>query len=510
MDAAGSAGGGVVRGIGVIRTTRKSRGTRWHRAACRTGHFETRSTNKCVAPYGRPVSLGKRFHDDAMVTTAVFLDTNIHLHYQPVEAIDWCTELKVPRVDVIVPPVVIRELNKHKDSSQDRRLKQRATTVLRSLFSRFEGSASSTPRATVRPDVDVVFEPSDARIDFEAHRLSPLIQDDHLLASVLQFRQDHPEAPIILVAADYGLIMKACAHNIDARLLSDRWKKPEDVDHLEARNKELEAEVRRLSEKIPHLKLTFHDGASFVRVSLPKPFQPAPENIITELDHIKRKYPKMIDPTSQPSSVIDFNQISPEQIAQYNQKLDQFYADYDRYLHAKGGWGNHMRRTVALQMLLVNDGSVPAQDIDIILHFPDGFALYNAATLPGPPREPKPPGKPRSPLDSLHAASLSRVLDPVGRLPEFWQMPVVPPHHNVSEPEIRRTNSYEVTIQVERVKHGLPEALDPLFVAFDSFDGAASFQITYTLHAENLPSKATGELHVKVEHELPEDQGANG
>jgi hypothetical protein len=44
---------------------------------------------------------------------------------------------------------------------------------------------------------------------------------------------------------------------------------------------------------------------------------------------------------------------------------------------------------------------------------------------------------------------------------------------NVSDPIIKKTNSYEVSYDVQRLKQHMNEPCDPLYVAFDSLQQAA-------------------------------------
>jgi len=72
---------------------------------------------------------------------------------------------------------------------------------------------------------------------------------------------------------------------------------------------------------------------------------------------------------------------------------------------------------------------------------------------------------------------------------------------NVSLRGIQRTNSYEVTFRVEKLKHSLSEDLDPLVVFFHDRQSARSFNFAYRLHAENIPKVTEGRLHVVVDLE---------
>ena len=73
------------------------------------------------------------------------------------------------------------------------------------------------------------------------------------------------------------------------------------------------------------------------------------------------------------------------------------------------------------------------------------------------------------------------------------------PPGNVSSLSIKKSNSYDVTASIRRVKHGTQEALPGIFLQFASYDAARSFQVEYTIRAANLPDSAEGVMNVVVE-----------
>lgn len=98
------------------------------------------------------------------------------------------------------------------------------------------------------------------------------------------------------------------------------------------------------------------------------------------------------------------------------------------------------------------------------------------------------------------------MLDSVG-VPRDWYDNVIVPRmpdrpadeENVSAPIIiRQASGYEVQFNVRRLKHGLRLSADPLYVKFESFDGARSFHLEYEMLADNVPKPVTGKLHVII------------
>ncbi len=65
----------------------------------------------------------------------ILLDTNIYLHYKDFEQIDWATIVNDKEFAIVVPYIVIREIDKHKDG-QKGKIKSRAKAVS-SKFGRY-------------------------------------------------------------------------------------------------------------------------------------------------------------------------------------------------------------------------------------------------------------------------------------------------------------------------------------------------------------------------------------
>jgi hypothetical protein len=68
--------------------------------------------------------------------------------------------------------------------------------------------------------------------------------------------------------------------------------------------------------------------------------------------------------------------VDPESIKKYNEGLDSFFTGYERYLRKLAEFYAWESRTAAINLVLLNEGSKPADDVDIFMHFPDGFELF--------------------------------------------------------------------------------------------------------------------------------------
>ena len=67
-----------------------------------------------------------------------------------------------------------------------------------------------------------------------------------------------------------------------------------------------------------------------------------------------------------------------------------------------------------------------------------------------------------------------------------------------SGPHIKKTNSYDVSYNAQKLKHGLLRKLDHLYILFESFKKSKSFKISYSILADNLPESSEGSLSIVI------------
>lgn len=440
----------------------------------------------------------------------VFLDTNIFLHYRPFDQIIWTDILKVSELTIVIPPIIIRELNKQKELNPRPRIKNRASKVLKKLSSLF----TSASQVNIRLGVKVCFEDRDPIIDFKKLQLNQEIQDDHLIASIIMFRSEMPEADIVLVTSDTGLILigKARRHNIQVIQLPNILKLHEEPDQDQIRIRELEKKVHNLELKSPKVSLVFPNGSQRATFVLINPIEVTEDKIVEKIESIKQKYPKMEQSKQvselhgQPASILKTiadiaaysgNILSSEDIDRYNKELDEFYQAYSEYIQKGILYENLRCRTIKLSICIINDGTAPAEDVDVLLHFPNGFEIMDTQNFPGEPKPPDPPDTPRTQMQRMiEATRMPTEYFPsiISNIPNGILAP-----RNISTPNIKKTGSYDVEFNIQRIKHKLQETFDPLYILFDSFEAVQSFQINYRLLAANIPEEVTGRLHVIIE-----------
>ena len=133
-----------------------------------------------------------------------FLDTNIFLEFRPLKDIPWCKELNTTEISLVVTSVVMRELDKHKSSS-NRRKSKRAKDALR-----FLENADVKDISEISKNVSLCFvrhEPK--RATLEANNLSTSVPDDLLIARAIEFASASESHTVAVVSGDFGVRLKA-------------------------------------------------------------------------------------------------------------------------------------------------------------------------------------------------------------------------------------------------------------------------------------------------------------
>jgi hypothetical protein len=62
---------------------------------------------------------------------AVFPDTNVFLHYRAINEVDWCALVKARPVQIMIAPMVPRELEEQRIVHPVRKVRDRATSAIK-------------------------------------------------------------------------------------------------------------------------------------------------------------------------------------------------------------------------------------------------------------------------------------------------------------------------------------------------------------------------------------------
>ncbi len=429
-----------------------------------------------------------------------FLDTNIFLHYQPFHQISWTKVLAASEARLVLPPVVVGELDKHKDVHTVQRLRDRAREALRRIRKAILEEGGRLDGTT-----SVQFASALPQIDYDALQLDKAWSDDQLLASIIHHKQTNPEQEVVLVTHDTGLELKAHGLGIRAIRLPESLQIPDTADPSRKRIQELEAENRELKRAIPELLLSFVGGSNRWEVPLSRAMMVTPEVARAHVAHtivpkFKRRDPA--DLIAQADSFASEGEGGREvraglarfaksfaiiEAQNFNTSLDRYFNQYVEYLVAWGEYQNSVRRTWQLPLVVSNVGTKPAEDARVFLVLPDCLVLIPELREPTPP---PPPGS-KAPEKGVAPALLAGPESTThSRAPDSFQLKKVR----------NRADGRELEYQIQKLNHQSESELPMLTVGFASHDEAQSFSIQYRVIAANTPRQVEGRLDVVVRH----------
>jgi hypothetical protein len=428
----------------------------------------------------------------------LFIDTMIFLHFAPLDQIEWVDFVDNDHIEILITSGVIRELDKHKNIHSSEKIRERARRVLKQI----ESWAISPDGIEIRPKVIARIYTQIPTIDFSVHSLDPAWPDDILIASAISTKAGSPERTIHLVSDDTGARIKARNLGILPIVLPDKYRLPIERDPLEIENEQLKKELVKLSTPtLPHLAVEFSNEKTFIKFPLPNirasdQLEKEAKKTIDELKAKFKPYTKE-DVRNQPLKNL-LGGVSDQEIDRYNGELSKYFDSYEDYIQQYYIYNAKQLLKYKFTLQLSNTGRAPAEDVDIHIHFPDGFSLTEKENIKDKPKPPNPPKPPMTEqqlflqqfekslsypgLSSLTRGLIAQNLDHLG------------PPPNVSEAKIKKSRSYEVSYTVQKLKHGYSVKLGSLIIAFDDAADIKSFEANYIVNAANMPVSTSDKL----------------
>jgi hypothetical protein len=274
-------------------------------------------------------------------------------------------------------------------------------------------------------------------------------------------------------------------------------------DPDEAKILELQTRLANLQSLSPKLQLAFDNGSDTCLIQ--QPAEPPLEFSSIDMERFKEKYPKLWQPPLDPRSLTNafhemaIMRLSDYQIEKYNDQLDEFFRQYEDYMNRRYGIDESKSRSICLNLELRNSGTSPATDVSVLLKLPTSFAIACDPKLFSYPKAPKPPKKPQ-PNETL------RISDVVVRpyMPTWNSDAFLTPKPDDLRwlGETENSNHKVATFEIPKLNHGFAKPFPkPLIITFNDRDSMRSFSIEFEIHASNLPTMLTGQLHVVISNQ---------
>lgn len=414
--------------------------------------------------------------------TYLFLDTNIYLHYNDYEQIKWKDHITdIGDFSIVVPEIVRQEINKQKDKAKSK-IKKRATRLISRLKDiHLYGTTSVIPLLTsgLPPDND-----------YNGIKFHKECQDDTVILSILDFKKDHPEDRIILIAADFDVLLKAKENGIEFLELPETDKLKEELSDEEKKIKELEKQLAIHIDRLPGMEIYFSNAEKLLKYKRPD-IADIDKLVEAKVNEEKARHPNLRVPQE---DYVDYlpqqllNSVAKSNIQLYNGELHDYFKEYENYIRKKTTWDIENDCMSTIVIYVENNGTLDATNIRCIFSFPDDISLYSENNIKAEdvikPILPQQPG-----IGRTNRVALVQLAD-IGRTRcEFIK------YYDLSV--TNKNKSY--TKSIPNLLHHSQMKIDFKNDFFINTRSCKNFKIHYEIVVSELPEPVTGDLNVVFE-----------
>jgi hypothetical protein len=395
---------------------------------------------------------------------------------------------------------VLNDLDEYKNSSQ---YKDRAQSAIKEILACVDADGK------IRDGVFLEVLHNTFRHTEYTPELNPDNGDDQILMYVIHRKSANPLLSIVVATEDSGMKVRCRAMSVRTICPSGRKENPNDA--LVKRNEKLQQEVAALRNRLPILDVVFLDGlnhSSRFHFALTPTDKPQP----IDIKEIEKKYPQ-VKPKSPGVDAAQFyppelrskiqklnlmagmDSVTKDECDRYNSDVSRFFNQCEQYNRKVESFREMMSRFVKFKLGLRNTGTFPDKNIDINIHFPDGMKILDSKELKNSfPERPQAPAPVQTLAQRLHD-NIANAGNLVGR-PLYSNAALRGPpfQGNVSNPDIKPTNSTDVKYHVGNIKHGTTVELGMLFLIFDSVKTVGSFRAEVKISSEELPHLYEGAI----------------
>ena len=223
---------------------------------------------------------------------------------------------------------------------------------------------------------------------------------------------------------------------------------------------------------------------------------------VKSLEQIKEEYPfksrsgkRDLSPSLSNFHAIEQG-IIDKRISTYNQQLREFFSDYQKYFDIFNDWKEEICMYHAVKLVIANDGTAPASNIDAELYFPDGVVPVDEDDMP---EAPTPPDAPNLRKAFFQTALTDNGIQAVVVSTKEQYKKLTP--HLYGVPDIALDKN-AIFIRYSKLKHGFSKISDPLTFRFTSRDAVGSFKISYRLSTDEVPDSVEGNLHIRIDQDM--------
>lgn len=307
----------------------------------------------------------------------LFLDTNIYLHFKSFEQIDWSKLIEGnDEYCIVIPEIVIREIDKIKDSGRGKVQKK-----AKNISSRFGEILLENNSPIFK--VHLCNNPPDHQ--FDGVSFSKEVSDDWFILSVLNYSVAKEDK--IVVAADNIILIKAKSNGLNYIKLADEFKVAEELSEDEKKIRNLTNELNEYKNRISKPMITFSDGSSILRIK--RPIIRSVELEINQMLTIEKSENSSKVNSNENSNIgsslaaLDGNLLNSVLLKYsevYLDELKTYYEDFEKYNRVKVQNEINQSYLFNMPLSIVNKGTAQTGNMDVFVNIPTGILLYDKSS----------------------------------------------------------------------------------------------------------------------------------
>lgn len=433
----------------------------------------------------------------------LFLDTNIFIHFISYEQIPW-NEIVGDDYKLIIAPIVLDELDKHK-TNQNKKISGRVKKILPKI---------EQEQTNINSIVDVNL-PIPKDDTFNKFNLSKSQQDHALLSTMLEFGEKYGLKNLVFISYDTGPRIRARHLGIYVLQLDDKYLLSEEESQEEIELRKLRKENTELKNTFPKVELTFNDGEVFKKIEISPLLQSEEDYTQNELNIVYKTHKPFAIENAKENDIntnisdlsndlkknlkwthsLEAKQPTVDQKEEYNRKLNLFYSEYDKIAKVKYKWDKIISNSVMLNLILSNNGTAPANDIDVFLEFPSSVKIYFYKDFPKF-EKPTPPYKPKYKGDfDISGLSFNYTYNPPAK-DYIYIIDKSIKESTLEKYDIEYLDNDNIVVRFKysnSLKHNMHFSLEPIWVLCNS-----NFYVKYKLLISNYPKQVEGKLNINV------------
>jgi hypothetical protein len=313
-----------------------------------------------------------------MSSCDILLATNVVLHFQRFDQVDWCELTGCPECTIVIAPILLRELEQKRISAASSLLRDRAGAMIEYLVSKMELTAP----VEISPNITLAFVEHESLIDFATHRLVRAVYEDHYIAAALE-RSAKFDRRTFIASNEGALALKLRSRAVSVLRLPDSLRIPGELDPAQQKLRAIRSLIARLETPKPTLAVTFKNGEPElgIRKDTPPPIGPS-------LEEVRAQHPLLETDVGSPAGLHGRGVVE-----RYNRAVEAYYSAHERYLAEMGFWLEGLRLADQIEFELHNEGTAEATDVVVAVRFPSGITILSMEDFPRAPQQPVPPAK---------------------------------------------------------------------------------------------------------------------